>query len=31
MGAVCFANEGEENHIEEFGGKSPRNDKTLNT
>jgi len=31
MGAVCVANEGEEKHIEKFGGKSSRNDKTLKT
>jgi hypothetical protein len=31
MGAVCAANEGEEIHIEEFGGKSSRNYKTLKT
>jgi hypothetical protein len=31
MGVVCVANEGEGKHIEEFGGKSSRNDKNLKT
>jgi hypothetical protein len=31
MGAVCVANEGGGKHIEEFGGKCSRNDKTLKT
>jgi hypothetical protein len=31
MGAVCVGNEVEEKYIEEFRGKSSKNDKTLKT